>query len=76
MQVDVLHVVLAAIIVIIAFLNIRSENKHFAERKDLYDRIMAGSLDSYSAEASHESVPAGRNYIKKSIEKGKQEQGG
>ncbi len=58
---------------VVAF--IVNEIMHRRERKELYDRIMAGSLETFQAE-KQETKPQGRNVIRRTIEELKNQEVG
>jgi|GEM_PF-2717258 len=64
--------ILGLICLILVGLVIWREHQFDLERKDLYDRIMAGNLHDYSANKDGTAPPRGRNFVKKGIKKGYQ----
>lgn len=68
---DWIHMILIGMVILSVCL-VGYQSREFAkERKDLYDRIMAGGLETYKTNQSPNSVGKGRNPIKRSIDEAK-----
>ncbi|MBU7006310.1 hypothetical protein [Phosphitispora fastidiosa] len=61
---------LALVCMVLVAVLIWREHQFDLERKDLYNRIMAGNLHDYAANGT--APPRGRNFVKKGIKKGYQ----
>lgn len=64
-----MNIILAVIILMMACFICWREWYHDKERKDLYNRIMAGNAQEYVRFGDDKPPPKGRNFVKKNIEK-------
>ncbi len=63
---------LALVCLILVGMIIWREHQFDMERKDLYNRIQAGTLLDYNTNRDGTPAPVGRNFVKKGIKKGYQ----
>lgn len=61
--------IFATLLIILLALMVVRERFHDRERKDLYDRIMAGNYQEYSNSHPEKPPPMGRNVLRRGLEK-------
>ncbi|MCL6557455.1 MAG: hypothetical protein K6U74_01395 [Firmicutes bacterium] len=69
------YILCGAIVFLLVFIGwreyclFRQVLRHEAERRDLYNRIMARDLDDYRTEAGGRPLPASRNFVKAGLKR-------